>query len=413
MPVKRTNAATLIVGDTGSGKSSLLSTVADWVWNKYGKITLLYSTDGGGWGESVDTLIQSGIIWAWKLRTRREAFETCAKASKGYWPRELTDPSTGESSPGCELISPSSTTFTLFCPQGHEVIKRPNKKYFQRKHPCPGCGNQIGLDIGTIKEETVTTPGFDKIGAVCYDSLTSMSDWIMMELARMTANSELRGEDSALGGRIMQGGEAFGANNRSHYGFTQIRCEEWILDSAAIPGLVAPPIWTARELKAADTNTRLPIYGPKIAGMAKTSEVPAWVGNCLGTTIVPGEDGKAEWRLYLEEYRGADGIPHLCKTRAAPGILPKYLTDPPEKYFSIFNLGYFFDLLDDALDKSLKEAKSKYQNAPGMPSGRLVGSDPEEPGGEGGLKKGAAPRASVPTNRPRPQPRPRVGVKKQ
>ncbi len=59
----RNNSATLIFGDTGTGKSSLLATYAEYVWEKFNKITLLYTTDGGGYPTNVEALIHKGIIW--------------------------------------------------------------------------------------------------------------------------------------------------------------------------------------------------------------------------------------------------------------------------------------------------------------------------------------------------------------
>lgn len=370
MSIVRNNSATLIVGDSGTGKSSLLATYADYVWQKYRKITLLYVSDGGGFGDSVEALIQRGIIWVWRLKTRGNPFETCARASRGFWPKKMINPATGESSPSCSLAEPVKMTYTLFCPKGHEVRKRSIAKSLGSS-ACPTCDVQTSIKNGSVDVTSKTTPGFEQVGARCYDSLTSMEFWIMLELAHRVGSGDLAGEKTALGGQIFDGDDTFGGNNRSHYGFAQIRAQEWLSESTAIPGMVAPPIWTALEHRADDDRTNLPIYGPKIAGNAKTSEVPSWVGNCLGTRTWK-EDGKDVFKLHLKEYRDTDGIPHLCKVRAIPGILPDFLADDPDAPpFTEFNLGHLFTLLDSAGEKALKEAAEKYPDAPGLPTGSI------------------------------------------
>ena len=101
----RNNSATMIFGDTGTGKSSLIATLAEYVWEKHKKVTLLYSTDGGGFGTNVEVLIEQGIIWLWKMRSRGLAFETVARATQGYWPEEILVPQTGEVAPECKTPS--------------------------------------------------------------------------------------------------------------------------------------------------------------------------------------------------------------------------------------------------------------------------------------------------------------------
>ena len=209
-----------------------------------------------------------------------------------------------------------------------------------------------------------------------------MQAWIMTDLGQRTAHGELKGEETALGGKIQSGDMVFGGSNRSHYGQAQLRAEDWILDSTAIPDLVVPPFWTALEQRANDRDTKLPVYGPKISGSARTADVPSWVGNCLGTRIAINEGGVKEWRLYLSEWREEDGIPHLCKTRAMPGVMPEYLTDGGD--FSQFSMGHLFELLDDALEKTMKDAEEEYADAPGLPSGII-----------GGPSKLATPKAST------------------
>lgn len=379
MQTTRSNSPCLIVGDTGTGKTSLIATYADWVYRKFGKSTLYYLADGGGYGSQIEALVEKGIIWVWKMRTRGESFETCSRASQGYWP-ESWDPKTGDSDPSCKLLAPISAQFTLNCMCAKGKITKPIKgALISQRVPCPECKVPINAASPgtTITEEIMRTPGFESIGGVAFDGVSSMQSWILEDLAIRTASGQLEGEKTGLGGKIISGETSFGGNNRAHYGFAQSRGERWLLDSAAIPFLVAPPIWTALEEKSTDKETKITAYGPKLAGSAKTTECPQWVGNCLGTQIIQDEKGRNVYRLNLQEWRDPlDNVPHLCKNRALPGILPPYLEDGYDAdgniiHFKNFNVGTFFDLLDSALDKAMKEADKKYPNAPGIPTGKL------------------------------------------
>lgn len=384
MKLIRNNSASLIFGDTGTGKSALIGTLAEYVYEKFGKITLYYSVDGGGFPTNVEALVHKGIVWVFKLRSRGLAFETCARAAQGWWPEEIQNTITGEVSPNCKLLPPVKTEYTLICPNGHTVKKASARGVFQMATLCGTCKANTTLRNGTIEAVSVRTPGLERIGAVAFDGLTSMQAWIMTDMSNRTAAGELKGEETALGGKITSGDMIFSGSNRSHYGQAQLRAEDWVLDSTAIPGLVVSPIWTALEQRSTDRDTKLPIYGPKIAGAARTADVPSWVGNCLGTRIAINEHGDKEWRLYLSEYREDDNIPHLCKTRSMPGILPSFLVDEPDApSFSGFNLGGFFDFLDLALEKTMKETDERFKNAPGLPSGKIGGESTVTAGGNG------------------------------
>lgn len=385
MAQARSNSACLIVGDTGTGKSSLIATLAEKVWKDHKKKTLYYLADGGGYGTQLEVLIERGIVWVWKMRTRGEAFETCAHAAKGYWPKNWNT-TTGETSPGCKLLRPIVTKFELYCSCGNLVNTQPVKAaMIGRKTVCK-CKALVDTTSpgAVVKEVTIRTPGFEDVGAVAFDGLTSMQQWIMDDLAERAARGTLKGEATGLGGTIISGDFAAGGNNRAHYGFAQSCGEKWILDSTAIPSVVAPPIWTALEERGQMADTKVAVYGPKLAGAAKTSVAPQWVGNCLGLEIYQDKKGRNIHRLHLQEYADKmDSTPHLCKNRSLPGLLPPYLEDLYDEdgnieNFKNFNLGTFFDLLDDALHNATIEAKKLYPDAPGLPSGSIGGDVPEE-----------------------------------
>jgi hypothetical protein len=378
------NAATLIVGDTGTGKTNLLATAAEYCWEVHQKVTRLYAGDPGGFGTKVQSLMRLGILQVYRLRNHIEAFETAELCSQGYWP-EAIDPQTGIAAPTVRLIPPTITEYTIACPRGHvvqQILKRRNISP-QTVCPAPGCGMVVNQTNWTVSERTLRSPGFSKVGLYCFESLSSWSSWIMGDMADRSGRDELGGEKGAIN-KIVSGELVIGSNNRAHYGFAQLRAEQWVINSAKIPGAVLPPIWTALELRASDEGG-LPVYGPKIAGKAKTDEVPSWFGNCLNSTKEKDERSQDVHRLWLVTHSNVHegNIPHLAKHRSDPALMPNYLEDPinpttgRREPFTGFSLNVFFRLLDKALAQSVRRDGAKYPNAPALQEAAAA-LDPEE-----------------------------------
>lgn len=366
------NSATLIMGVTGSGKSDLLATLARYVWKKYHKVTLLYTCDGGGFPAEVQACLAAGIMWVFRLRTRDPgdlglSVETCYRAAQGWWPKRITA-STGEVEPGVEMVPPVAKRWVIRCPQGHEVKAVVSQSLIQPM-PCPVCKRVILKPEMTVQEVMNKTAGFESVGAVCYDGLSSMLSWQMQEMAQRAGRLELKGEEGALGGKIISGDLRFGSSNRAHYGFVQTRGEELVHLTLGIPNLVVPPVWTALTME--DTDERaLSIIGPKLAGRAKTDEAPQWFGNCLETAKIPAELGSGEqFVLNLSEYTDVAGRRHLCKHRGSGGTMPERLIDPKDAPHAQVSLGVFFELLEQALDRRIEEVKKEFPDAPGVPEG--------------------------------------------
>ena len=382
--------STLIYGDTGTGKTNLLSTLEEYIYERgrelHGssavRVLRLYSSDGGGWGDRVQGLMRLGLIQAWRMRNHIEAFETCELASLGYWPDQL-DPLTGYASPRATLRPVTEIVFTLTCPNGHLVRQTLDRKLIQTATKCPQCPLIVTLQNGQVSTATRVTPGSELVGGVAFDGLTSMQSWVMADMADRAGRLELEGEKSALGGRIVSGNLVLGANNRAHYGFAQNRAEQWVINANTIPNLIVAPVWTALELRASDDNTKLPIYGPQIAGKAKTSDVPTWYGNCLRTAVAKDEHGRSAWRLYTREHTDdIDSVPHLAKTRTDPDALPEFFTDDPDApRFSGFSLAVLFRRLDEARAGTFDELSKKYPQAPGV---RVAIPAPSSPVGSPG-----------------------------
>lgn len=378
VPDTSTNAATLIVGDTGAGKTHLLVTAAEYNWEVHQRTTRLYMGDLGGLGTKGQSLVRLGILEFWRIRNHNEAFETCELASLGYWPAPgQLDAYTGYAAPDCQLIAPVYSEWSMLCTQGH-VVKTVRLKNQIIQTQCPTCKELVGPAQWKIVERTFRSPGFARVGGWMFEGLTSFNDWIMDDMAQRAGRGDLEGEKSALGGKIVSGQFTFGANNRAHYGFAQIRSQNWINNSLKIPGTTMPPIWTALLQRGTDQDRGVPIYGPKIAGNAKTADVPAWVGNCLEAAVDKDEKGADRWTLHLRTYSvpSEGNIPHLCKHRSEPDALPAVLRDQEgQERFTQFSLKYFFQLLNSALAGSIKRDAAKYPNAPAL-TGQVDETEP-------------------------------------
>src|SRR5665213_2393207 len=325
--VTHVNSATLIMGVTGSGKSALLATLARYLWKTYKRVTVIHSTDGGGIPTQVQALMEAGIIWLYRLRTRDLAdgslsFETCYRATQGWLPRTVNR-ATGETTPGCEMVPPITEAYAMHCPQGHLVKTVPFQSMLTPSL-CPTCKVLTDKSNAKVAKTSHPTKGFEQIGAICFDGLTSMLSWMMSDMGQRSGRLELKGEEGAIGGKIISGDLKLGGNTRSHVGFAQSRAEELVLNSLSIPNLVVPPVFTALTMEATDEGG-LSIRGPKLAGRARTDEGPSWFGNCLETAVVKTDKDERQFRLYLSEYTDAEGVRHLCKHRAAPGTMPPYL----------------------------------------------------------------------------------------
>jgi len=411
--VVHVNSSTLIMGPSGSGKSALLGTLAEYVWETYKLVTLLYSSDGGGFPAKVQALAQKGIIRLWRMRTRdlpdgSLSFETCMRAAQGWWPKSI-DPRTGETSPGVQLIPPITERYDMHCSNGH-LIKSVPFQSLLTPTMCPTCKVLADKSSMKVKKTAHRTKGFEQVGAACYDGISSMLSWMMSDMGQRAGRLELKGEEAAIGGKVISGDMKFGGTTRSHVGFAQSRAEELVLNTLGIPFLVVPPTFTSLTLET-DDEGGLSIRGPKLAGRAKTDEAPQWFGNCLEPMVVKDERDRRVFRLYLSEFIDSAGVRHLVKNRADPGILPDFLEDPPlekgheaDTAFTNFNLGVFFKLLDDGLKKSMERIDEKYQDAPGLPEGLVEVGESVTDGSVAPQPTGAPHAVPTPAAGPRPQP---------
>lgn len=294
----------LIYGASGSGKTTQLSMLAEWCMLRYGKKTRLISTSGGGWS-SIIPAVESGIVEATYICDRAHAFETLDRFSKGWWPADLEDPQS-------PLIPPT--------------------------------GQQ----------------DWDKIGCICFDSITEAASWLMDDMVYREARGEFKSSSQNLMVRFRDGDTWIGSPAPGHYGTIQNNIARYIVQMKSIPKYVA---CTALELKTSDMRTQLPMYGPDVIGQKMTQTVSAMFENTLHLYFVETKDpNRPTRRMYLSTHF-EEGVPFVAKNRGdyrAP--LPEYLEGDS------MNVGAFLDSLEESRKKALAIFAGQLKNFQPQPS---------------------------------------------
>lgn len=287
----------LIYGASGSGKTTQVQELARWVHKKTGKLTRLVSCSGGGW-TSITPAVEAGLVVPAYIRNRDNAVETIANMTKGWWPANPSDP--------------------------RSILLPPEKQ-----------------------------EDWANIGAVAFDSLTEICEWMMSYMTNAEAAGKIKISQQPM--KFRDGITDFGSPSMAHYGNVQQRINDFVTNSKGLTGRYV--MWTALELKSTDDNSRLPLYGPDVSGKAKTATAPAWFDNTLHLYMTGAgglKKGASERRLYLCTHFEDDQIPYIAKNRGhfyAP--LPEYLDKEKVSLYT------FFQLLEDSHAKALEVFNQK------------------------------------------------------
>lgn len=398
---RRLFTATLILGVPGAGKTSLLAPFAEYLWETFGKILLLYSWDGGAIPTDLQKLMQQGLIRFWRARTRSGeglGIEGLMLATKGYWPAKI-NPETGETSPGVRLVPPMTTRYTVSCRKSGETLAQLPSSHLIAPTYCTPCKTLHAVAELNVVEDVHRTKGFELVGGVAYDGLTSMGSLVLDHMDEARGAGQIGGEKSAFGGVVISGSVKFGGSNRADVGFGQTRARQCVHNSLSIPYLVEGPIFTALSMEATDEGG-LPIVGAKLPGRAATDEASAWFGNVFEMGKTPDEGGAEHFTLFLRPFTDAQNRRHLLKTSASPTGLPAMLVDPIDQPWAQANLGLVFRLLDDDLRR--KMAEKAIDGAPGIAGTPTDYGEPFQllpsahPAPTGGTSPGALPVLTPP-----------------
>ena len=396
--VKRLFTAILVLGVPGAGKTSLLATFAEYLWEQHGKVLLLYSWDGGALPTHLQKRMKQGLIRFWRARTRSAeglGIETLYLASKGYWPRAINI-ETGETSPGVDLVPPVTALYTVSCRKtGAQLAALPVRGVVTPTF-CPDCKTIHPLGELNVAEAVKRTRGFEQVGGVAFDGLTSMTNEVLSFMDHSRGAGQVGGEKSAFGGVIISGSVKLGGTNRADIGLGQSRGREFVNNSLSIPYLVEGPVFTALSMEATDEGG-LPIVGAKLPGRAATDEASSWFGNVCEMGKTPDDAGRERFTLFLRPFTDGQNRRHLLKTSASPTGLPDALIDPVGQPWAQANLGVVFRLLDADLAGAMAE---ELPDAPSVPAdyGETFSVVAPEPtgAGAGGAVAGGLPALVAP-----------------
>lgn len=401
-----------MIGPTKAGKTTLLATASEYLWEEFGKVLFFNTAELGGFSARVEQRIRQGLIRVFRLRTRDDeagslSFETLQLASKGYVPSRFLNHLEGEVEPGVPMIAPITTVHELFCGGCGSSVRRTRFKSKLQSNTCPACKKPVTQQTGKVVSTTAQTPGFEMIGSFAYDGLTSFSDWYLQD---MSHRKNLEGEKAALGGEIESGGMIFRGNNRSQVGMAQTRVHELVANSLSIPNLVVMPFWTAISHESSDDTGRLTVVGPKLAGDAKTYIASSWFGNVVEAEVIETDKHEYVRRLWVSQYYDQNNRRHLCGHRGDPRFMPTHFEDapysdsePPTEICTGFSLNYFLKQLEVSIQKGLETDTFGGKGVPGM------GSIPATYGDQTEVEEKASVPAPSPAGRPavrRPSARP-------
>lgn len=269
----------------------------------------LWVSADGGGWEPVQSLVDEGIIVPWAIRDRFNLLESLDFACQGYWPKNMDDPK-----------SP--------------VVKYP----------------------------------MDDVALVVYEGLTSFGDAI---LAYMRAHHDTMKTSQEASYVIRDGATSYAGGNISQFGFVQDRLYEFVMKTHMLP--VEKVLWTALEAKGEEEGTRIPIFGPAIAGKKATGKAGQWFGNMLHFDVVNKDtaaevdpvtkkvlDAKisSEYRMYLRPHaEPSSKIMFPAKTRAPF----QYATELPE--WMTPDLGALYGKIEELKRKASAEISRRVAEA--------------------------------------------------
>lgn len=301
----------LITGDSGSGKTTLLRTAAKYIYKTTKKKSRVYAADPGGY-EPLRSLIDLGIVEVWYLPMTdvKWTLDLIRKATQGYW----------------------------YNAEKQTIVK-------------PTVGTALN-DVGGFFFEGLRAFG-ERLIAYMADRVAEGGPSIgkAADAPFWLEERDVEAEkDAAKAYRL-------GGNSPTHYQAVQNELYARVDESSYIPGAVKV-IWTSTEQKDLDEKTKMPIYGPALAGKAKTADIPRWFGNYLTIEQRRQQDGSIKrilhTSLWNEQVVGIK-IEHLNKTREVSyeGVGWKPIV-PAE---CTCDLGVFYRMLEEALCKATEWEK--------------------------------------------------------
>lgn len=227
----------MIFGDTKSTKTSRLGDAAEYFFEKTGKPARGIFSDTGGY-DPIAYLADEGKLIPFILSAPARGdklIEDLDKLSRGWWPKDPTDPSSV-------------------------------------------------LEYGKI--DNVSVYLIDGATSWCHQMMSAHTQAVKyMAASDSIVATNIRVPEMPKDSFVRSGEFVRRFTGRSDYGGVQDRIKEFIRNTAMLP---VKTIWTALETKGNDEQKK-PIYGPEFVGSALTGTSGPWFGNLLHLDFLPSE----------------------------------------------------------------------------------------------------------------------------
>jgi hypothetical protein len=219
-------SSTLIYANTGVGKTVQCGSWAYAIHQRTNKKIRYYTAEPGG-VETIQHLVDAGILEVWDISARPNFTESVEQASQGYWldPKDLT-----------KTIAPTAQTW-------------------------------------------------ETVGGLIYEGGTSFGEQLLEEMRVKAANNEIMAVEKPPQ-QYTSGSLRVAGSGMAHYGMAQARVRRAMTQSQRLPAHI---LWTCREVKASDeemVSGYKEIFGPQIVGTAMTPHVPSWFGKTVHLHLV-------------------------------------------------------------------------------------------------------------------------------
>lgn len=307
----------MFYGESGTGKSEGAAAIAKQAAEEAGLPSRALIGDGSKATYHDAGLVDAGVMEVFDYTTRPFPLTTFQQIAEGYWPADVTDPT-----------SP-------MLPLGHK--DNPVRRY--------GAYIFEGLSVGALYVMGDNEGGLsyrsgkgEKIGQ---DSPVRVGDGTYDRLGKFQPSFE--------------GAKEFGANPPSHYGFTQRRMLTYVDRSKVIPAEFV--IWTAHQKAVEDKLSKEIIVGPEVAGDALTRNLQRIFNNtwhfAIATKRVSGKKDEhtqkavdeldAEYRVYTRDHFDSGGTVQFKFKAVTRGVSaseldPYYVGEPGEAVLQIYGL---------------------------------------------------------------------------
>lgn len=308
----------LIYGDTGTFKTTAIAHLARYIAEKTGKVTLLFSADGGGWGPCQEE-IEAGMIRPYRCDTAVIPLPILRKVSQGYWPVNAEE-----------------------------------------------------TDISRVDFRPIP---WNEVGGIAVEGVTSIGTMLMRHVADKNLKTGEEGTNPfrmpiMVDGQIRE--ETFAGNSRGHYGFVQNQLYGLIMNFGSLP--VEYFLLTGHDKKTEDGD-RQTVGGVAAPGKAISALIPTWIGDCIHAqdyqverkatmAKLGGKAGETEevatmdtvCRYYFKKHRDPlTGIVYPAKPRVTHGAVAKLDKLYPDGFF-VPTPDHGFDDYLKALDKLAAES---------------------------------------------------------